>query len=59
MYASLLDIAPTLLSVVGVDAEDYNLGVNLLGDDKTMQERIEDPNLALRLWSGKLGELFY
>jgi len=36
MYASLLDIAPTLLSVVGVDAEDYNLGVNLLGDDKTM-----------------------
>jgi len=38
-----------LLSVLGVDAEDYNLGVNLLGDDKNMIERIEDPNLALRL----------
>lgn len=58
-YASLLDIAPILLSVLGVDAEDYNLGVNLLGDDKTMKERIEDPDLASQRWLGKLGELFY
>jgi hypothetical protein len=45
---------------LGADAEDHNLGVNLLGDDdKTVMERIEDPDLALQRWSGKLGELFY
>ena len=59
-YASLFDIAPTLLSVLGADADEYNLGINLLGEEKTMMERIEDPNLALRLWSNnKLEELFY
>ena len=57
--ASAFDLAPTLLSVLGAEVEDYNLGVNLLEDNRTIIERIENPDRALRIWSNKLGELFY
>ena len=57
--ASQFDLAPTLLSVLGAEVEDYNLGVNLFEDNRTMMERIEDPDRALRRWSGNIGELFY
>jgi phosphoglycerol transferase len=58
-HASPFDIAPTLLSVLGAETEGYNLGVSLLGDNKTIMERIEDPDTALRRWSGKHGEMLY
>lgn len=58
-HSSPFDIAPTLLSILGADVEDYNLGVNMLGDDKTMMERLREPDRSVQLWSGKLGELFY
>ena len=58
-HASPFDIAPTLLSVLGTETEGYNLGVSLLGDNKTMMERIENPEQALRRWAGKSGEMLY
>ena len=51
-HASPFDIAPTLLSVLGAEIEDYNFGVSLLGNNNTLMERINKPNEALRLWSG-------
>jgi len=57
--ASAFDLAPTLLSVLGAEVEDYNLGVNLLEDNKTIVERIGNPNRELRIWSNKFGQLFY
>ena len=58
-HASPFDIAPTLLSVLGTEIEDYNLGVNLLGDKETIMEKIKYPDKALRLWSGKRGGWIY
>jgi phosphoglycerol transferase len=58
-HASPFDIAPTLLSVLGAEIEDYNFGVNLLGNNNTLMERIKKPNEALRLWSGKPGGSIY
>jgi len=58
-HASAFDIAPTLLSVLGAEIENYNFGVSLLGDNKTLMERIKKPDKALRLWSGKAGGLIY
>jgi phosphoglycerol transferase len=58
-HASLFDIAPTLLSVLGAEIQDYNFGVSLLGDNKTLMEEIKQPDEALRIWSGELGESFY
>ena len=58
-HASPFDIAPTLLSFLGTETEGYNLGVNLLGDNKTIMERIEDPDIALRHWSRRHGERLY
>jgi phosphoglycerol transferase len=58
-HASLFDIAPTLLSVLGAEIDDYNFGVSLLGDNKTLMEKMEKPDEALRLWSGELGGSFY
>jgi phosphoglycerol transferase len=58
-HSTPFDIAPTLLSILGADVDDYNLGVNMLGTKKTMMERIENPDRSLRLWSARLVELFY
>jgi phosphoglycerol transferase len=58
-HSTPFDITPTLLSVLGAEVEDYNLGVNMLSDEKTIMERIENPDRALRMWSGNIGELFY
>jgi len=58
-HASLFDIAPTLLSVLGAEIQDYNFGVSLLGDNRTLMEEMEQPDEALRLWSGELGDSFY
>ena len=46
---SMLDVAPTLLSLLGVDMDGLGFGKNLLGEAKTLREHLpQDYNALLR-----------
>ena len=57
-YGSMLDIAPTILNIMGSDIGALNLGVDLLGDRKSVMELSSDPNRDVRIWSDRLSEFY-
>ncbi len=57
-YGSTLDLAPTLLSQLGVEIEAYNLGRNLFGDRQTIIEEFDEPDQALRSWNSNLADFY-
>jgi phosphoglycerol transferase len=57
-FASPLDIAPTLIGLMGADIEALNLGVDLLGDRKSLMELSTDPDRDIRIWSKQLGDFY-
>ena len=55
---SLLDVAPTLLSYLGAEVVELNLGVDLFGDEATFVERTALPGRALERWALNLHEIY-
>ena len=58
-HGSLLDITPTLLSVLGADIESFNLGRNLFSDEPTFVEAMDKPDETLRAWASRSWGQFY
>ncbi|MFZ5569092.1 MAG: sulfatase-like hydrolase/transferase [Thermodesulfobacteriota bacterium] len=51
---SLLDIAPTILSLLGYDTPALGLGRNLLGNEPTLVEKALDPDETLKGWAEEI-----
>lgn len=57
-YGSTLDIAPTLLSLMGNPVDEFNLGVNLQAEIPTFVENSITPDYDLKVWSTRLQEFY-
>lgn len=57
-YGSPLDIAPTLLSIMGNSVNEFNLGVNLQAEIPTLVESLITPDYDLRIWSTRLQDFY-
>lgn len=57
-YASMLDISPTILGLMGADIGALNLGVDLLGERKSLMALSSDPDRDMRVWSNQLHQFY-
>lgn len=51
---STLDIAPTVLSMLGYDVPAFGLGRDLLGSSATLVEQVKEPSKTLKGWRQQL-----
>ena len=56
---SLLDIAPTLLSLLDAEMESFNLGRSLFSNEPTFVEEMEYPDKTMRAWTSRSWGQFY
>lgn len=56
--ASVLDIAPTILSLLGYETPALGLGRNLMSDMKTLVDDVGDTEEILRGWSSEIAGLW-